>query len=480
MDKSKLLTILASFDKHKLLRVKKFLLSPYFNQRKDVISLYKIILRYYPQFDEPEFPKSEVIYEEVYKESFNQSKFNHLQSFLIKLIEKFIATEEFFAREFNQDLSLMQYYGHNGLNKYFYQVRKKIEDNLNPTQTKFINISLLFDYLQFHNFQSPYYEKNAMYEGDMGVLGQLKAIDDYYLSFKLELACSIMNLKITTGRHQAIPFIEEVIDYLQQVDHDKINVHAKLYYKIYKLLCNPNNEELTLELQGDIVANKDIIDIENLRKLGSYFENICALNIAMGNTKYYHILFNHYDFFFNKINSEVLPFILATTFKNACTVAIRIKEYNWVSSLLLTHKHKLLPAEAKDVISYNKANLAFELGKYDEAIKTIRDLNFTNIFFNIDARRLLIKTYYEKKEWLAIDASINAFKIFIMRREIGAQSKANNLNFCKLVIRIKIQAMTPKRDRKIEKLLNIKSSIHKMAALADRLWLLDKCKDLEL
>ena len=86
---------------------------------------------------------------------------------------------------------------------------------------------------------------------------------------------------------------------------------------------------------------------------------------------------------------------------------------------------------------------------------------------------MLLKTYYELEEILAMDSLIDSFRIYLRRNKlISKEVKQRYLNVLRFVKKL---SNTPNDVAAIEK---VKKQIHDCKALADKNWILEKVEEL--
>jgi len=95
---SKLIFLLINLSKKEQNALRKFLQSPYFNQRADVLVFFELILKYLNK--DIELPSKEFFFQQIYpNQSFSDQNFRLLMSYLFKLAEQFLGTN---ARSFSE------------------------------------------------------------------------------------------------------------------------------------------------------------------------------------------------------------------------------------------------------------------------------------------------------------------------------------------------------------------------------------------
>lgn len=123
----------------------------------------------------------------------------------------------------------------------------------------------------------------------------------------------------------------------------------------------------------------------------------------------------------------------------------------------------------------NKALCLFGEKKYEEALEMI-PFGSTYSFYHLMARRLELKIYYELHSEL-LDHKIDAFKMFISRA--GRKVFSSNLhelftNFVNFVRQLS-QSEGPQAKKRSQTLIK---RISEKKMVAERLWLLEKAKEL--
>lgn len=148
-------------------------------------------------------------------------------------------------------------------------------------------------------------------------------------------------------------------------------------------------------------------------------------------------------------------------------------EYDWTENFITENQKYLLSEHRINAVNYNKARLCFYLKKYKEGLTQLLSVEFTDIYYSLDSRVLLLKTYYELEDLESAMSLISAFKIYLKRD--STISKYQNLtyfNFLKIINQLVRIKMGYKNDiKKIEDILN------KTKQVADLTWLKHKIKE---
>ena len=81
-------------------------------------------------------------------------------------------------------------------------------------------------------------------------------------------------------------------------------------------------------------------------------------------------------------------------YKNITAVGLRLEEFGWVQDFLLKFKPHLAPAHRDNAYKYNLAKLHFAKKDYDKVLELLREVEYDDIFYSLDSRSMLLKTYY--------------------------------------------------------------------------------------
>ncbi|MBK6994886.1 MAG: hypothetical protein IPH31_08140 [Lewinellaceae bacterium] len=100
----------------------------------------------------------------------------------------------------------------------------------------------------------------------------------------------------------------------------------------------------------------------------------------------------------------------------------------------------------------------------------IRDVEYSDVVYTLSAKQLLVRTYFELGEILALDSLIDSFKIFLRRNKLISKShKREYLNFLNFVKNLTI--LRAADNRKIAKL---RARIETASSITPKKWLLEK------
>lgn len=92
------------------------------------------------------------------------------------------------------------------------------------------------------------------------------------------------------------------------------------------------------------------------------------------------------------------------TYKNIVAVGLRLKEYDWTATYIPTYAKYLEVAYRENYQHYTTSKLYFSKGEYDAAMQRLIQVEYDDLFLNLDAKTMLMKIYYETQSYNALDA----------------------------------------------------------------------------
>jgi tetratricopeptide (TPR) repeat protein len=140
----------------------------------------------------------------------------------------------------------------------------------------------------------------------------------------------------------------------------------------------------------------------------------------------------------------------------------------WVENFIKTYNNLLSEEFRENAFNYNMAELYYYRNDFDKAIKLLNQVEFSDIYYSFDTKKMLIKIYFELNEIDALLSLIASFKIFIKRNtsvsEANKEAYNNFINIIQQFIKYATQKSAPE----------LLTSIKNTKPLADRNWLLEQ------
>ena len=305
-------------------------------------------------------------------------------------------------------------------------------------------------------------------------------LDNYYILGKLKLYCEQLNRTQVLQADYQPQLMAETMALLQTNSTLLEEPQILIYFHVTKMLGNKDDATHYYTLKEKMPSYQQHFDQAEMRNLYRYLQNYCIYHINKGNTEYFKELLDIYK---RLLASKLIVTggeIDHTDYKNIVTTGLRLKEYKWTIAFIEDY-HTLIAEELRDgAYLYNKANYFYESGQLAKASELLVQQNFSDIFYNMSARHLLLKIFFDQDEFEALDYQIESFRIYLMRNKIiSASNKSSNINFLKVMRRLSVA----KRDKEFvareissKRKATIEKAIGRYEPLANKNWLTEKAE----
>ncbi|MEM1321374.1 MAG: hypothetical protein AAGG75_14055 [Bacteroidota bacterium] len=464
MDKSRLIELLQTFDKKDVRACRKFLQSPLHNQRQDVLDLFEYLVPLIP-FTRKRYIEKSYVYEKLYgRGAYDEKKISYMMSFLYQALKRFLAYQEFTAEETVPQIYLSRALRRRGLNRHFESELKQAKAKLREQPYRSVDYHL-------NHFQICFEESDYMVNQKRApstVLQQLfDELNAFYVAQKLSLSCSAFSQEILAQGNYQKGLLPEVLQFVENSDFSATPAIA-IYFYSYKMLSTPDSEHYFYQLQGYINAQYHKFPVNELKDIYLFSINYCIRQQNLGKRQFLNEAFKLYQQGLERQVFLVNGMLASKTYNNISLAGIILNEFEWVEGFLFEYKDRLEEKYEGNSFNYNLAYLYYKKTDYNNAMKLLQQVEFEDMLFNLQARRMLLKIYYELEELAALDSLLSSFKNFIYRHNLGYH-KDNYLNLLKFTRKL-LQLNTFDKTA----VGQLRGEIETTPALAERKWLLEQ------
>lgn len=297
-------------------------------------------------------------------------------------------------------------------------------------------------------------------------------LDLYFVAKKLQISAEKINLNFILKKEWNDPFLKTI---LNQVDAGLFDdsPYIKLYRLIIRSLTEPDNETVFDELKNEVPKLIGRLSSAELSDLYQYLLNYCIRRINAGRLVFqnellavYQKALKHGALFSNGNISQ-------WDFKNVVTIALRTGNLDYAREFIHGHKQFLPLLQRTNALAYNLANLHFYERNFRAAISQLQKVDLDDVFYRLDARSILLKSYYELDDSDALFYHATAFRSFLNRnRTISDQQGKLYLNLIKHTLSLL------RADGQKAKIQVIADRVRKDPKVADLSWLESKMAEL--
>lgn len=493
MIKHELINLLKTFSRKELMWFGKFLDSPFFNNRGRLIKLFKVLKKFYPEFDSKNFTKHNV-YNLIYgKIKYNDSTMRNLLSDLLKLALQYLKEEGLEKNDIESSFYLTQELFKR---EAFSLFRNKMSSNKKILESKHIFNS---DYF-FNNYKigtdsfyvnlltqkvlkKPYVESESekLIEGIVSILTYFVMESIKHNNNLLEYS-QTYNVKKnieTVSKFLEIFNFDKMISYVNE--NSKINIPViEMYYNLLKTFTYFENENYYIDFKKSLIKCSKNLGINDNNFLHSRLIGYCISKINLGqhcsfdlNKELFDVL-NIYtrNEYYKTESSKYLPFDL---YRNVLINCINVKELSYMEEFIKTYSKKLLPKDVLSVENYSFALLNFEKKQFNKALTFINKIKFDEFVHKLDMKNLQLKINYELGHFESALSVIDTYKHFLKNNVLISESRKvlhnNFVNYTNKLIQYKNGS----------KKVNLSFISHKIESgknIFDRVWLMDKVNEI--
>ncbi len=445
----------------------KFLHSPYFNKTTAMTTLAEVLFSL--DAKQVDVSKEQVWDLLVENRKYNDTRFRKYCSDLLKLVERFLAQQEFDSNPLRNAAYLLKSVSTRRFqNLYNSSLRtaRRLKD-LEDAQ----GIDFLHDLYQIERYHQVILEDDDRAQ-KLNVDRIIENLDKFYIAQKLMSYMTAMSQKRIVDLEYDLLFIDEILKHIEDNPYPD-TPQIRILYLVAKLY-QTNDSQYFPELKLLLLSNINLFPPSEANKIFRSTLNFLIGWSNEGRTEYLRELFEFYnyvlaqDFFF--LEDGFNPWI----FKTIVHVALRLKEYSWCENFIQDFGTRLPKEGRENAIRFNTARLRLYQKKYGEVISLLSRVEFDDFSYNLGAKAILLATYYESDEVEALFSFLDSFKAFLRRNtaKIPEKRRENYLNLIKYT-----RALSKLSRRNKNKLLEIKEEITNKSNLGDKRWLLEKVEE---
>lgn len=388
----------------------------------------------------------------------------YLESDLVRSVENWWIKQELKDNSLLRNTILLRAMSKRGLQKPFSSLLQRSEALLQSTQHW--DMDFLFYRYQLNNLAFEFASRQENRGIDPGLQSMLEDLEELYISGSLKYGSILVNL----GNVTSAPVDPVLVMHLRNLGEQALTrgyAGADVYCHVLLTLVGPDEEENYHQLLAKLEEDKDVFSPEEMGQLYAFALNYCIKRLNEGREDYLQKLFQLYQ---RLLDHRIIfsgEYILQQHFKNIVTTAIRLEEYAWTWSFL-EHYIQFVPAtDRKNASTYNHAALHFAQGNYSAALRLLQEVEFTDVYYHVDSKALLLKTYFELGDWEPSLSLMEAFGIYLRRnRAISPYQRKVYSNFLKF-----FKKLVRKRLGSRKKITEILAEMDAVREIADLRWL---------
>ena len=460
MRTSKLGQLLLTFNPSDWKRFVEFIDSPYFNKNDEVAALGHFL---------NENPDMELSKEEVFAQCypgvpFDGQRMGYLMNYLLKLAEQFLAVERFGKDEFQNSRFTLLELSEKKLQKHYEFIKRKVDKSLD---TNLYSSKLAMQRYQFAEIEMIHFSNQKVRRFDPSMQNVYDQLNNYYYLQILKYACALLSWGLVVkGNFQVSTITDRLVNAL--IEDPPASPIIRIFLSIYKTIRTQgaDGENYFDDLLKFIDRYEAEIHKDEMDEIFTYAINFGVRKIRSGKDEYTSKVL---DLYRRAIDKQYLfngGYLSHWTYTNVVKLALLQNRYEWTEAFIHDYKKYLAPKFYEDAFHFNLADLYFSRMRYNEVLDHLQHLAFSDPYYNLGSRMILIKTFYELDQMESVLSYLASFTKFLQRNKgLSSTYQQTCLNFCKLLHQI----LKVNSDQKKEKLIR---EIEQTKPLAERNWLL--------
>ncbi len=463
MKNSRLIDVFNSLSNKEIKEFTQFVNSPYFNRRVEVIRLFDYLVK--AKDFSIDILEKKLAWKHLFPGlDYDDSQIRYAMSFLLKTMKEFLIQQELSKDKTYAQVLLCRSLRQRGVDKLF---EKEIGAAL-ESQDKQIHRNAHFHFNNYllHIERVEAYPTQKVRTKDPLLQKSIDELTFFYISEILKQSCGVLSVQAIMQKNYTLNFLNEILDHVEKTDYSGMPA-IDIYFNIYKALNDLDEDKYFNQLKYLIEKHwSDFPPIES-RAIYLLAINCCIKRVNKGKTKYRWECFELYKSgLLNKVlleNGVLSKF----TFTNASRLGLALKEFDWVENFLQSHKSYLPASERENTFNYILASFYFQKPDYENAMELLQKVSFKDVFNNLDSRRMLLRIYYERGYYDALESLLDSFNIYLSRQKNIGYHKDN---YASLIYFVKKMLRTNLSDK--NKKLNLIKEIESTQAVTEKPWLL--------
>ncbi len=432
MHQSKLIRLYLSLSREELRNLKKWLRSPLHHQHEKVVQLFDF-LENRKQISAVTLRKDRVFSTLFPGEDYDDARLRIIQNQALETLKAFVGYFKALSIPGKTELGMVSgliSHGFNGMaQEHLLRARAEIAQEAAHSEI-WLEQAYHLEKLAFD--LSGTAERTA--SNNLPAL--FASLSAYFAVSTLRYACIAASHAQISAQQYEVPLLAAILQEVAAGGWKEVPV-VNLYFQAYQALTQP--DPVYFSALKEPLFNPDIpLHPDERQELLLLTLNFCIKKLNTGEEIFAHEAFDLYQ---KGLESKFLldqDSISRFNFKNIVSVGLKVQAYDWTAAFIRDYSPRLDPHYRERYENFNLARLFFARGDHHEARRLLTQVeDFDDEFFNLSARMMLLKIYYEAGELDALQALINSFRRYLQRKSaLGYHKKVylNILSFAQLIL----------------------------------------------
>jgi len=397
-------------------------------------------------------------------------KLRHEMSDLLKLLREFLVWQELAQQPLQHSFLLLQTLRKRGLEKNFTLALRDTENLIVEEKMEGAFSGNLDQFrLEMEKHEWAMRSKRGLDFSFEKIADNLNA---WYAGQLLQIACIERSQQALLRREKrGMEWIESLLREMPGRPQTQMPGVA-LYYYGYQMLTDSDDSEPVSVFRALLEQHQSELPRDEARELLMLAINHGIRRINEGDRP---ALQTTLDFYLLGLEKRLLQdengVLSKYTYNNVLMTFLALEEWEKAAQFLEEYRMQLSPREEENTYRYNIAIYHFRIGDFDKTLELLRNVNFPDAMYNLEARKMLLKIYFEQGASDALESTLENLLTWLRRHgEIGYHREMyrNLARFTGRLLRLS-PGDEAQRGRLTKK-------IRDTPLVAERAWLLEKLK----
>lgn len=459
--------LLRTFTREEVRDLKKFVRSPFFNQRPEVVALSDWLTKYLRS--EQPVPDKTAAFRAVFGDKpYDDHRIRMAISFLYQAALRFLSVRDFLSDQQQQQAQLARSLRRRKLPELARQARQASAAVLHSLSYRNADMQEAEYQLLLEQHRSDI-EQNAAPSGSLQELSD--QLDRSFLSRKLWQSCFLLSHQTVSNFQYDFGLLDLALTRLD--NSSGLETPAiSLYYYCFKALNTPGEKAYFQTFRELLYRHSSLFPEDELRDLYVLAVNFCIRQYNAGNKEYLPEQFDFYREGLAKGYFLVEGVLSRYTYQNAATIGLVLREYDWVDAFIHSYCAMLPPSYRESLFSFNLARLEYHRQRPDQALSLLQKAEYKDILLHLAAKMLQLKIYYEMEATDLLESHLQAFQTFIRRKKNLGYHRENYRNTIHFTRKLLECPSFEKKQRAA-----LRTEIESAKAIAEKEWLLEQVED---
>ncbi|MBL7776643.1 MAG: hypothetical protein JNK89_11615 [Saprospiraceae bacterium] len=395
---------------------------------------------------------------------FNRKRLNYTLNFFSERLEQFLACEELQAEARQNELLRCQAFRRRGLLAHFDNNVRQLSRR--HSAAPYRNAGWwLFEY----QLQNEIFARQALHRrgGGANLARTTEALANFFLLENMRWTATARSMAaLSRNAPPPVPLAAEALHIAAGVSENEHPALA-LAYAAAQTLADPDRDDFFQDFKSALHRQVGLFPPAEARDL---FMTAINFAIRRHNRGERHYTREAFDLYREALDTGVLlenGQLPKYTFINILNLAQLLGEHAWSREFLEQGRGMLPMADRDNTYRYGLAGYHFRRSEYEPVLALLRAVEFSDVFIQLDARKMLLRSYFELGEWPALASLLESFQAFLRRQKALGYHRDSYLNLIKFTKKLVKTTGARSAARK-----RLAARIAATESVAEREWLL--------